>query len=993
MKLSQAIDNDDDDNLFQFDPYEYRNDSQRSVPPRASARSLAPQDPDGPQEQQPSIPTMADPGKGKDPMLAEPLSTPPVPQTHGLFDSSTISRFLVPQDSEVASCSSFHPTPFALESTHIYDSSHVEAATQGADDQSLSRLGQHDGAFAASSPSLSGKGKDRDIPPTLPPLSFSPTEFSYSSLDWPCPSSPGPSSYGSNHTSLFTPSLSQSQSDTTQQPDSLLQLQSGFRRPSPSPSLRRSRSNFSIRSTPSSAPSMAKFKFKLGSSSKTPSNVARKLFGRNKGDISDASPTGTESGPLSPSQDELLARPLDCTLPWQTLDDALKPLSTDVLEQVDNIAAMISEMPISWDPNVHRFELVPSLKDKGRSYSSPLPTSAFDIVPQLELDAFMPLSFNRVCNNFDEVLPRELRLQIFRTLIEVHKEEHEQLICRGEWTALKASSSKNRWVGRDRAMRELVKFSRVSKTWHSLVFDGQLWEDVDLQAFPKLPALFLERLAENIGPFVKHLDLSGHTGLASNTLLDMINSLCVRSAPTLNFTYTQLTTVNLQGCTNLTTQSLHGLLIRSPFLRSLCVKGLRAVTNATFDVLALCQQLTSLNMSRCIHIDGEGLRAFGAAVLSRGAYLVLKELKLSGIQDVFDDAFTTLGKAAPDLEVLDLSYCLSLHNSALAALVSCAEEDRHKTKTISLSAREAGMAVRDSRRYFRRVTALRHLSLSHCPLLTDIACSNLAYALPHLEFLELGGIGGELHDDGLVKLLKTTPLIRRLDLEDASSITDAVLTVLTPINEDDSTSPTDVAPPQTGHALEHLGVSHASRLTNEAFSALIRGCPKLRFLEADSTLVSGSVVKEFVCTSRERRIKDAHFIAVDCRLVGENIVKDVMPHTRPRRGWRSWEARKLGYLDGRDGEDLKVGQDECDEERVVLKSFYSWQTVDAVKAARDRRRKATKKSRDDGSSEQVSELGEGKWASRMKWWSPSRRSSGNNTPGLDDSDRDGCVIM
>jgi hypothetical protein len=52
---------------------------------------------------------------------------------------------------------------------------------------------------------------------------------------------------------------------------------------------------------------------------------------------------------------------------------------------------------------------------------------------------------------------------------------------------------------------------------------------------------------------------------------------------------------------------------------------------------------------------------------------------------------------------------------------------------------------------------------------------------------------------------------------------------------------------------------------------------------------------------------------------------------RSRKGWRSWEARKLGYLDGRDEEDLKVGQDECDEKRVVIKSFYSWQIVDDVR--------------------------------------------------------------
>ena len=414
----------------------------------------------------------------------------------------------------------------------------------------------------------------------------------------------------------------------------------------------------------------------------------------------------------------------------------------------------------------------------------------------------------------------------------------------------------------------------------------------------------------------------------------------------------------------------------------MCVKGLKAVTNATLDVLALCQHLTSLNMSRCANIDGEGIRAFGAAVLARGARLPLKDLRLSGLQDISDDVLATLGKAAPHLEVLDLSYCRSLHNSALAAFVSCSEKDKGAMETASLTAREAGLDGRESRRYTRRVTALRHLSLSYCTLLTDIACSNLAHALPRLEFLELAGVGWELYDDGLLKLLSTTPLLRRLDLEDSPSITDAVLLALTPAGDGEQ---------QTGHALEHLVVSHASRLTNEGFTGLIRSCPKLRALEADSTLISGSVLKEFIRTARERRIKDASFVAVDCRLVGESVVKEVTPHTRPRKGWRSWEARKLAYLDGRDGENLKVRQDECDEDRVVLRSYYNWQTVDAVRAARERRRK--KKAQSNGSPEQVSEPEAAKWAGKMKWWSPSRRSSGNNTPGMDDSDREGCIVM
>lgn len=537
----------------------------------------------------------------------------------------------------------------------------------------------------------------------------------------------------------------------------------------------------------------------------------------------------------------------------------------------------------------------------------------------------------------------------------------------------------------------------MSKLWRTLVFDGQLWQKVDLRAFPATSSSSLASLVELSGPFIKNLDLSGHTYLSPTALIDMAGGLCVRSAPIMNFTYTQLTVINLQGCTALTTQSLHSLLIRSPFLRSLNVKGLQAVTNATFDVLALCSHLTSLNMSRCANIDGDGVYAFGSAVMARGARLALKELWLCGLPMVDDDTLAMLGNAALHLEVLDLSYCRSLHNSALEAFVSCAEDGNVFGETISLTSRQAGRDPRDPHRHRRRVTALRHISLSNCIMLTDTACSNLAYSVPRLEFLELAGIGQSLKDGGLVQLLGTTPFIRKIDLEDASDITDAVLEVITPepaVKIEGSTSfKTTTEPPQPGHALEHLTVSCATNLTNEAFRALIRGCPRLRVLEADGTSISGAVLKDFVRQVCERGVSEAGLVVVDCRSVGERSVKDVVVNTRPRKGWRSWEARKLGYLDGRDGEDLKVGQDECDEKRVVIKSFYSWQTVDAVRHIRERnKKKANKKAQ--SATEQASEPEDGgKLSGRMRWWtSSSRTSSGNNTPG-EDGDREGCVVM
>jgi F-box and leucine-rich repeat protein 2/20 len=258
------------------------------------------------------------------------------------------------------------------------------------------------------------------------------------------------------------------------------------------------------------------------------------------------------------------------------------------------------------------------------------------------------------------------------------------------------------------------------------------------------------------------------------------------------------------------------------------------------------------------------------------------------------------------------------------------------------------------------VTSLRHLSLSSCIMLTDTACSNLTCLVSRLEFLELGGIGSTLTDDGLVRLFRTMPLIRKLDLEDACNITDAVLEALTPVDAEGSTFKTAEKSLRPGQALEHLTVSSATNLTNYAFKALIRGCPRLRVLQADNTTISGSVLKEFVRLACERSMRDAELVVVDCQSVGKLAIEGAVNNMRPRKGWRSWEARKLGYLDGRD-EDLNVEQDECDE---VIKSFYNWQIVDDV---REWRRASKKQNSMDEQLRQLEDVS-GLLFGQRRWW-------------------------
>ena len=529
-----------------------------------------------------------------------------------------------------------------------------------------------------------------------------------------------------------------------------------------------------------------------------------------------------------------------------------------------------------------------------------------------------------------------------------------------------------------------------------LVFDGQLWVDLKLRSFPNMPQSLLLRLTATGGPFTSILDVAGHANLTSTTLLRMTNNLCL-TAPLqcTSLPYTQLTAVNLQGCISLTTRSLHHLLVRSRSLQKLCLRGLSAVTNATCDILSTYSpQLISLDIGKCSNMDAEGIRSMAAAAIHRGEHLQFKELRMCGLKHISDQMMAILGEATPYLEVLDLSYARQLHNSALDAFVACEDEEEELgVATVWVPARDLGRDSSNVTKLCRRVTRLRHLCFSSCILLTDDACSNLAHSVPKLEFLEMAGVGSDLKDDGLIRLLSTTPFIRRLDLEDAAEVSDALLATITPTVD---RSPLNHAVPEPGHALEHLNISYATHVSDDALLSLVRGCPRLGCLEVDNTRIGGAVLTEFVHLNRKRKMVDAKIVAVDCRNISAGIVQELSSSTRPRKGWRAHEARKLFFLDAKDGniDELKIGQDECDEKRVVLKSFYSWQTVDTVKAARDRRRKSNRR----GANDSTSDVADGGSAKPTRWWSPggrirTPRSGSNSPPNMIDINNEGCTVM
>jgi F-box/leucine-rich repeat protein 2/20 len=511
---------------------------------------------------------------------------------------------------------------------------------------------------------------------------------------------------------------------------------------------------------------------------------------------------------------------------------------------------------------------------------------------------------------------------------------------------------------------------------------------MDLRAFPKLPVETLLGLARSSGSSTRYINLSGHGTLKSSTLQELVSSLYIAPSQLGGLPFTQLTEVNLRGCCNVSTRTLHHLLMCSPALVSLGLRGLTAVASSTCDIIGVyCTRLESLDISRCINLDGSGVRSMCEAVFTRREPLRLRELRAAGLKYVTSDLMLIMGHVAPHLEVLDLSGARSLTNSGLRAFIECMEDD--DVEKVVLTSRQAGLDPTDPTRHWRRVTRLRHLAVSCCTSLTDVAFKHLAHAVPQLVYLEAAGIGAGIHDDGLVHLLRTTPLLKKLDLEDASSITDGVISALTPDSEANDAQRS----PRTGQFLEHLTLSYATQVSDEALSRLIQACSCLRILEADNTRMSGTVLQEFVRTTRRRGIHDAMIAAGDNRNVGESTVTGLQSQTRPRQGFREWDARRLGFLDYRDQEGLEnIGSDECDPSRVVVKTFYSWQMVDTVRATRRKHAK----SRRVPSWEEDMRIDRMEGSSRMRWWSPGGRRivSALTTPVGDPREAgDACIIM
>lgn len=305
-------------------------------------------------------------------------------------------------------------------------------------------------------------------------------------------------------------------------------------------------------------------------------------------------------------------------------------------------------------------------------------------------------------------------------------------------------------------------------------------------------------------------------------------------------------------------------------MKTLKVRALPAFVSST------CYGVISKHVEQLKHLDVSMCRNLLAAALLDLNQPGLEILAAAKIPSMDDATVSALPGRFPSLRDLDLGYSRHITDAAFAKWPG--ESDGG--------------------------TRIRSLRLSSCTRLTDQACLNLVGKMNQLECLELASIGGNLRDPGLIKLIESLSKLRKIDLEDATHLSDRIIVALTP-----------VATAQKRGRLEHAVLTNLPEITEPALIRLVRSSPFLKIVECSNSFhVSDAFIKAFLLHIRRSRIHGGEVNAVDCRNIGRRPVRDYGLLIRPRRGVADYANRHFGYMDDQEVKGSTIL--ECDEART-----------------------------------------------------------------------------
>jgi F-box/leucine-rich repeat protein 2/20 len=357
--------------------------------------------------------------------------------------------------------------------------------------------------------------------------------------------------------------------------------------------------------------------------------------------------------------------------------------------------------------------------------------------------------------------------------------------------------------------REIARSSRVSRDWHRMCCDGQLWSILDMAGFYRaIPAAALVTIITAAGPFLCNLDLYGvqlcehwnHTSLAE---------ACGN-----------LQSLSLKGC-GINLDTLHSFLNVTKKLVHIDLSGLRAATNRAMSIIAAnCHKLEHLGVSWCDNINTCGLQK---VIEACPALKDIRAGKVSGWGNVEVMQQLFLRNS---LECLVLTNCDSLTNESMAVLIEGKESEIN----------------RFTRKPIVPPRRLKRLDLTRCRGISDPGVRKLVHNIPEIEDLRLSKCRG-IFDETLTQLLPTMPVLAHLDVEGLEELTDTVLHSL--------------AGSRCARHLRHLNVTDCENMGDIGMITLLRSCKGLRSLEMNNTDVSDLVLVEAAAMVRQRNPRTA----------------------------------------------------------------------------------------------------------------------------------------
>jgi F-box/leucine-rich repeat protein 2/20 len=353
--------------------------------------------------------------------------------------------------------------------------------------------------------------------------------------------------------------------------------------------------------------------------------------------------------------------------------------------------------------------------------------------------------------------------------------------------------------------KEIVRCSSVSKAWHSMCFDGQLWGELDTTAYYRdITADALVNIITAAGPFVRDLNLRGCVQLREKWAKEGLISAC-----------RNLENFSIQDC-RIDRTSIHYFLLHNSRLVHVNLSSLAGATNAAMKIIAShCPKVEHLNISWCNNIDTRGLKRVVEGCPN------LRDLRAGEVRGWDDIDFMFELFKRNTLERLELMNCDSLNDDSLAVLVEGIDSE------IDVLTDRPIVPPRK----------LKHLDLTHCRGITDAGIQKLVGNLPFLEGLQVSKCHA-LSDGSLNALFVTCPVLTHLEMERLDGLTNEVLKT--------------VAASSFAPHLQHLCISGCENLGDAGMLPILKTCSNLSSLEMDNTRVSDLVLAEAASAIRKR---------------------------------------------------------------------------------------------------------------------------------------------